>query len=57
MVRMLLVVVAGIVVVLVTLTIVRTLAWIALIAVIVVGLGLLFGAFRVGRKSWRRSRI
>jgi cytochrome c biogenesis protein CcdA len=56
MLRMLLVVVAAILVVLVTLTIIKTLAWITGILIIVAGLGLLYGVFRLGRRSRRRSR-
>jgi hypothetical protein len=53
---MLLVVVAALLVVLVTLTIIKTLAWITGILIIVAGLGLLYGVFRLGRRSRRRSR-
>ena len=52
---MLLVVVAAILIILVTLTIIRTLAWIAGFVIIVAGISLLFGAFRFGRRSSRRS--
>jgi hypothetical protein len=56
MVRILLLVVAAILIVLVTLAIIRTLAWIAGFVIIAAGIGLLFGAFRFGRRSSHRSR-
>ena len=56
MLRMLLVVLAAILIVLVTLTIIRTLAWISGFLIIAAGVGLLYGAFRLGRRASRRSR-
>jgi hypothetical protein len=54
MVRMLLLVIAAGIVVLVTLSIIKTLAWLALFFIICAGLVLLIGALRLGRRSGRR---
>jgi positive regulator of sigma E activity len=56
MLRALLVLIAAIVIVFVAATVVHTLFWLALIAVIVAFLGTSLGFFRFGRRSTRRSR-
>jgi hypothetical protein len=56
MTRMLLTVIAAVVIILVAATVVRTLFWLALIAVIVLFIGTSLGLFRFGRRSARRSR-
>ncbi|HTZ91461.1 MAG TPA: hypothetical protein VMB74_03610 [Streptosporangiaceae bacterium] len=55
MIRTLLVIIGAIVIVLVAATVVRTLFWLALIAVIIAFAGMSLGFFRIGRRSSRRS--
>jgi hypothetical protein len=56
MLRMLLVIIGAVIIVFVAATVVRTLFWLALIAIIVVFIGMSLGFFRFGRKSAHRSR-
>lgn len=53
---MLLVVIGAIVIVFVAAAVVRTLFWLALIAIIIAFIGMSLGFFRFGRRSARRSR-
>ncbi len=56
MIRTVLVIIGAIVIVLVAATVVRTLFWLALIAVIIAFIGMSLGFLRIGRRSSRRSR-
>jgi positive regulator of sigma E activity len=56
MLRAVLVLIGAIVIVFVAATVVRTLFWLALIAVIVAFIGASLGFFRFGQRSARRSR-
>jgi hypothetical protein len=56
MLRMLLVIIGAVIIVFVAATVVRTLFWLALIAIIVAFIGMSLGFFRFGRKSEHRSR-
>jgi hypothetical protein len=51
MMRMLLVIVAAVFIIFVAAAVARTLFWLALIVLIAVGVGVLFGAIRFGRRS------
>ena len=54
MLRILLLIAGAIVAVLVVVAIVHALLWLATLALIVFAIGLLFGVFRIGRRSGRR---
>jgi positive regulator of sigma E activity len=56
MLRALVVLVGAVVIVFVAATVIRTLFWLALIAVIVAFIATSFGFFRFGRRSAHRSR-
>jgi hypothetical protein len=56
MLRILLLIAGAIVAVLVVVAIVHALLWLATLALIIFAIGLLFGVFRIGRRSGRRSR-
>ncbi len=56
MLRVLLLVVGAIVVVFVAAAVIKTFFWLALIALIVLFIGMSLGIFRFGRRSGRRSR-
>jgi uncharacterized integral membrane protein len=56
MLRILLLVVAAVFIVFVAAAVIKTLFWLALVALIVVAIGASLGLFRLGRRSTRRSR-
>ena len=56
MLRMLLIIVGAIVIVFVAASVVKTLFWLALIALIVAVIGMSLGFFRVGHRSGRGPR-
>lgn len=56
MLRMLLIIVGAIVIVFVAAAVIKTLFWLALIALIVALIGMSLGVFRVGRRSARSPR-